>query len=102
MSSCLGFRKKSDEAEREPLLPRYDDDTALQRRLHAKLHSYQMVKALTEGFMPSTEQAIVALRTVLASDVLHPTNTDLSESGRRLTKFVRQWLVEFMDLLEHK
>jgi len=102
MSSCFGFRKRSDEDEREPLLPRYDDDTALQRRLHAKLHSYQMVKALTEGYMPSTEQTIILLRTVLASDLLNQSNTDLTESGRRLTKFVHQWLVEFMDLLEHK
>lgn len=102
MSSCLGFRKKADASDREPLLPRYEDDTTLQRRLHEKLHSYQMVRALGQGFMPSTEQTIINLRTLLASDVLNANNQDLSESGRRLVKFVRQWLTQFMDLLEHK
>jgi len=102
MSSCLGFRKKSLAADREPLLPRYEDDTTLQRQLHAKLHTYQMLRALGQGYMPSTEQAIISLRTILAADILNASNAELSESGRRLTKFVRQWLVQFMDLLQNK
>lgn len=101
MSSCFGFRK-SRPNDHEPLLPRYQDDTTLQRELHQKLHSYQMMRALGRGFMPSNEQAIVNLRTVLAADVLNPTNPDLSDSGRLLTKYTKQWLQQFIELLQHK
>lgn len=74
----------------------------MQRELHQKLHSYQQIRALTKGFMPSTEQLIIDLRTLLASDVLNESNPDLSESGRRLVKYSRQWLQQFIELLRHK
>ncbi|KAF2173614.1 hypothetical protein M409DRAFT_15892 [Zasmidium cellare ATCC 36951] len=102
MSSCFGFRKKASASDREPLLPQYEDDTELQRKLHQKLHTYQMFRAFSKGFMPSTEQIIINLRTILASDVLNADNEDLSNSGRRLVKLTRQWLQQFMDLVQHK
>lgn len=102
MASCFGFRNKGDQAEREPLLPQYNDDTTLQRELHQKLHSYQMYRAMSKGFMPSTEQLIINLRTFLSSEVLNPEHPDLSNSGRRLIKQTRTWVEQFMDLLEHK
>lgn len=102
MSSCLGFGRKKSQSDREPLLPQYEDDTVLQRRLHQKLHSYQMFRAFSKGFMPSNEQVIINLRTLLASDVLSLDNADLSTSGRHLVKHTRQWLQQFMDLLQHK
>jgi type VI protein secretion system component VasF len=102
MSSCCGFGRKPKSADTEPLLPRYEDDTALQRRLHQKLHTYQMIRALSKGYMPSTEQTIINLRTLLASDVLNPSNKDLSQSGRRLVRNCRDWLKQFIDLLQHK
>lgn len=101
MSSCFGFRKSTSD-DRRPLLPQYNDDTSLQREVHQKLHSYQMLRALSKGYMPTTEQLIVNLRTVLASDVLNPDNPDLSQSGRRLVRFSKQWLQQFIDLLQHK
>ena len=52
--------------------------------------------------MPSTEQLIINLRTLLASDLLQQDNSDLSESGNRLVKFTRQWLQQFTDLMQHK
>ena len=100
MSSCFGGRKKA--ADEEALIPQYDDDTALQRRLHQKMHSYQMLRALAGGYLPSTEQLIINLRTLLASDVLNPDNPDLSESSRRLLKFSKQWLKDFIELLHQK
>lgn len=101
MSSCFGFRKsKSDETE--PLLPVYRDDTVLQRELHQKLHSYQMIRAIKDGYMPSNEQLIVNLRTLLSSDVLNPKDPNLSDSGRRLAKFSKLWLKDFIELLVHK
>ncbi|KAI5363650.1 Putative bactericidal permeability-increasing protein, alpha/beta domain superfamily [Septoria linicola] len=102
MSSCFGFRNKGDQAEREPLLPQYNDDTVLQRELHQKLHTYQMYRAMSKGFMPSTEQLIIHFRTFLSSEVLNPEHPDLSNSGRRLIKQTRTWIEQFMDLLEHK
>lgn len=101
MSSCLGFRKSRGE-DTEALLPRYEDDTSLQRELHQKLHTYQMLRALSAGYMPSTEQLIINLRTLLASDVLNPNNPDLSDSGRLLLKFSKQWLSQFIETLRHK
>ncbi|KAF2102217.1 hypothetical protein NA57DRAFT_54139 [Rhizodiscina lignyota] len=101
MSSCFGFRK-SRQDDTAPLLPKYRDDTALQVELHKKLHTYQMIRALGKGFMPSNEQLIVNLRTVVAADVLNPDNPDLSDSGRLLVKYTKQWLTHFMELLQHK
>ena len=103
LSSCCGFgRKKQSSSDTEPLLPRYEQDTVLQSRLHEKLHTYQMVRALTKGFMPSTEQTISNLRTLLASDILNPNNKDLSESGRQLVRNCRNWLKVFIELLRRK
>ena len=101
MSSCFGLRKSKGE-DTEALLPRYDDDTSLQRQLHQKMHSYQMFRALSKGFMPSTEQLIINLRTLLAADVLNPDNPNLSDSGRLLTKYSKQWLADFIELLRNK
>lgn len=52
--------------------------------------------------MPSTEQLIVNLRTLLAADILNPDNPDLSDSGRLLTKYIKQWLTHFIELLKNK
>jgi hypothetical protein len=101
ISDCFGRSKKRN-TDTEPLLPQYKDDTALQRTLHEKLHTYQQVRALSKGFMPDTEQVIINLRTLLASDLLNESNPDLSESGRRLVRYSRQWLQQFIELLRRK
>lgn len=101
LSSCFGFRKARDE-DREPLLPQYRDDTVLQRELHQKLHTYQMLRALGKGYMPSNEQTIINLRTLLAADVLNPDNEELSDSGRALVYYTKEWLKQFIELLQHK
>jgi len=101
MSSCCGSRKKHHKSngEIEPLLPVYEDDTSLQRRVHQKLHTYQMIRALSKGFMPSTEQVVINLRTLLASDFLNPDTPGLSSSGRRLVQLSKRWLSEFIEFL---
>ncbi|MCJ1338737.1 hypothetical protein MMC09_004026 [Bachmanniomyces sp. S44760] len=101
MSSCLGFRKAKGE-DTEALLPQYQDETTLQRRLHQKMHTYQMARAISKGFLPSTEQTIVNLRTLLASDVLNADSPDLSDSGRLLSKYTKQWIAQFIEMLRHK
>ncbi|GAW21307.1 hypothetical protein ANO14919_108260 [Xylariales sp. No.14919] len=101
-SSCFGLRKGDADPEQQPLLPQYEQDTHLQRELARKLHSYQMYRALSKGYMPTNEQTIVNLRTLLASDVLDPDNPDLSASGRRLARLTKQWLQQFIALLNNK
>ncbi|KAJ8098074.1 hypothetical protein POJ06DRAFT_278091 [Lipomyces tetrasporus] len=101
--SCCGFgRKQRRDEDTEPLLPRYEDETALQSSLHQKLHTYQMLRAVRKGYMPSTEQMIINLRTLLASDILNPNNVELSESGRLLVRNCRKWLELFIELLRVK
>lgn len=89
-------------SETEPLLPRYEDDTSRQRTLHQKLHSYQMFRALSEGYMPSTEQTIANLRTLLASDVLNLRNQDIGSVGRQLVRDARIWIDAFIHFLRNK
>jgi len=101
MSSCFGRNKRRND-DHEPLLPQYNDDTTLQRELHQKLHTYQMFRAIGNGYMPSTEQVIIQLRSLLAADLLNPEDPSLSDSGRLLAKYTKQWLTQFIDLLQHK
>ncbi|KAI1436386.1 hypothetical protein GGR50DRAFT_650955 [Xylaria sp. CBS 124048] len=102
-SSCCGLRRgEVDDPEQQPLLAQYEQDTYLQREVAQKLHSYQMYRALANGYMPSTEQAITNLRTFLSSDILNPDNPDLSSSGRRLLRLVKHWLQQFIVLLNNK
>lgn len=103
MLSCLGWGKSArEQREREPLLPRYNDDTVLQTRLHEKLHTYQMLRALSKGYMPTNEQTIIQLRTLLSADVLNPDTTGLSDSGQALVRSLRLWLQQFIQVLQHK
>lgn len=88
--------------ETEPLLPRYEDDTPRQRQLHQKLHSYQMVRAISEGYMPTTEQTIANLRTLLASDILNLRNQDIGSVGRQLVRDSRLWIQVFIEFLQQK
>ncbi|KAJ5590232.1 hypothetical protein N7450_004204 [Penicillium hetheringtonii] len=88
--------------ETEPLLPRYEDDTARQRQLHQKLHSYQMFRALSEGYLPSTEQAIANLRTLLASDILNVRNQDIGSVGRQLVRDARLSITSLIEFLHDK
>lgn len=89
-------------AETEPLLPRYDDDTSRQRRLHQKIHTYQMLRAFSEGYMPSTEQTIANLRSLLAFDILSPRNFDIGSTGRQLVRDCRLWIQLFIEFLQTK
>ncbi|KAJ4306064.1 hypothetical protein N0V88_000860 [Collariella sp. IMI 366227] len=100
-SSCFGDRRRESD-ERQPLLPQYNDDTSFQREVHKKLHTYQMLRALSKGFMPSNEQAIVSLRTLLAADLLNPDYSQLSDSGQALAHYTKQWIKQLIELLQHK
>ncbi|PWW76856.1 hypothetical protein C7212DRAFT_363456 [Tuber magnatum] len=101
----LWFRSSSPSdrgPDTRPLLADYDAATTLQSKAAAKLHTYQMLCALSKGYYPSTEQLIVHLRTLLSADVLHPTNTQLSADGRRLVRHMRRLIEEFVEFLRNK
>ncbi|KAA8652346.1 hypothetical protein EYZ11_008677 [Aspergillus tanneri] len=88
--------------ETEPLLPRYEEETPLRRRLHQKLHSYQMLHALSEGYMPSTDQLIANLSSLLASDIFNPRTQEIGTVGRQLIRDCRLCLQVFIDFLRDK
>ncbi|KHN97549.1 Bactericidal permeability-increasing protein, alpha/beta domain protein [Metarhizium album ARSEF 1941] len=105
MSSCFGFcgSDDDDQGERQPLLPQYNQDTARQAQLHEKLHTYQMLRAMSNGYMPSNAQVMTHLRALLSSAVLNPPEQGaLSSSGRALVRTARLWLQQLMDLAERK
>lgn len=52
--------------------------------------------------MPSNEQVIINLRTLLASDVLNPHSDDVSEPGRQLARDVKTLMKSFIELLKDK
>ncbi|KFY47311.1 hypothetical protein V494_00066 [Pseudogymnoascus sp. VKM F-4513 (FW-928)] len=61
-----------------------------------------MVRALGMGYMPSTDQLIVNLRTLIASDALNPDAPGLNRSSRLLLKYLKQWLRDFIEMLRNK
>ncbi|KFY62650.1 hypothetical protein V496_04480 [Pseudogymnoascus sp. VKM F-4515 (FW-2607)] len=61
-----------------------------------------MVRALGKGYMPSTDQLIVNLRTLIASNALNPDVPGLNKSSRLLLKYSKQWLFDFIEMLRNK
>lgn len=90
--------------ENTPLLPDVGptSETSLQRNVHQKLHTYLILKALSQGYLPSTIQACAHLRQLLSADVLNPTNTALTPSGRKLVRDVRRLIQSIITLIETK
>lgn len=88
--------------EMDPLLPRFEEESSTQRRLREKLRTYQKLCALSEGYMPSTDQAVAHLRAVLASDVLNHRNQDIGAVGRQIILDVRNWFHVLIDFLRDK
>lgn len=88
--------------ETEPLLPRYEEDAPRNQRLQHKLRSYQMVRALSQGYMPSTDQIIVNLRRLLASDLLNSRHEDIGAVGRQMIRDLRLWIQVLIDFLREK
>ncbi|OAX81904.1 hypothetical protein ACJ72_03749 [Emergomyces africanus] len=103
-SSCCKSRKATS-GETEPLLPQhhdYNEDTALQRQLHEKLRTYQMFKALSSGYMPSTNQVVSNLRALLVSSLLNPEHLAIGNTSRELTRDVKLCIRLLIGLLQEK
>lgn len=100
--SCLGSVNEVSSDEQQPLLARYEDETVIQRAAHQKMHSYLMIRALFSGYMPSTEQITLNMRTLLASDFFSPDITEMSSSGKQFLEYAREWITEFIHLIKNK
>jgi hypothetical protein len=61
-----------------------------------------MFRAMAEGYMPSTEQTVANLRTLLASDVLNLRHQDIGSVGRLLVRDARLWITVFIEFLREK
>ncbi|EFR05002.1 hypothetical protein MGYG_08005 [Nannizzia gypsea CBS 118893] len=101
MLSCCRARKDAT-GEREPLLAASEAETDLQRKVKEKFRQYEMLRALSAGYMPTTEQAAALLRLVLVSDVLNPDNPMLSPRAGSIAKDCRAWTRIFIALLREK
>ncbi|KAF3124878.1 hypothetical protein TWF569_001167 [Orbilia oligospora] len=105
MSTLLGHPRTGD---REPLLPQHRDHiapdvvTGHQRSLDKKLHTYLLLRALARGYLPSTEQSIVLLRKLLASDLLAPDNQNLTYDGRKFITLNRRLVKQLIELIQAK
>lgn len=92
--------RQGNDAEREPLLPRHNQDTALQASVDKKLQNYAILKALSRGYLPSNEQIISHLRRNAAA--LDAVPRDVSGAGRALTRDAKQLLEDLISLLRNK
>lgn len=116
---CLGARRRRSHApsashaspsDTDPLLPPSSsprgldphDDTPRQRRLHRKLHAYQMLRALGAGYLPDQTQLALRLRALRASDALNPPDHVLSDPGRLLFRRFRSLLAQLEHIVLHK
>ncbi|KLJ06069.1 hypothetical protein EMPG_10513 [Blastomyces silverae] len=103
-SSCYKSRKATS-GETQPLLPQnhdFDEDTALQRQLHEKLRTYQMLRAVRSGYMPSTAQVVSHLRLLLVSSLLNPEPLAVGNTSRGLIKDVKFCIRLLVNLLQEK
>ncbi|KIH93591.1 hypothetical protein SPBR_04105 [Sporothrix brasiliensis 5110] len=99
-----------DDGERRPLLANGDEETQHQRTLHQKLHTYQMVRAMGNGYLPSTTQAVANLRRLKrfgeaqgerGNGHSRP-NAGLSPAGQRLSALSERWVDQLITLAERK
>lgn len=107
--NCCGSSSDYDDAdarengERRPLLANGDEETQHQRTLHQKLHTYQMVRAIGDGYIPSTTQIAANLRRLHSDDDGDRHHqSDLSVSGQRLSALSERWIDQLITLLERK
>ncbi|EEH07721.1 conserved hypothetical protein [Histoplasma capsulatum G186AR] len=103
-SSCCKPRRATS-GETQPLLPQhhdYDEDTALQHQLHEKLRTYQMLKAICSGYMPSTYQIVSNLRAILVSSLLNPEPLAVGNTSRELITDLKLCIRLLIDLLQEK
>lgn len=92
----------ADDMEREPLLEQMDA-TERQAQFRAKMQMFEELKAMSQEYMPSTEQVVRHLKASLESPLVNQgDNGQLSKSSRALSRTFGLWLKQWIVLLESK
>jgi len=72
------------------------------REIHAKLHTYEIILTLSNGYFPTTKQFMGHLRWLLRSGNLEPRNRRLSVRGRNTIRDLRAWIEAVAEEAEYK
>lgn len=90
-----------DHERREPMVAKRNDSSrvAKESNVRQKLRTYEAIIALSEGYMPTTEQMTAWARYALrASGVLDSRNRRLSPQGRGFVRDIRAWVEAVIEL----
>src|SRR5271170_5388981 len=88
-------------ADRQPLLPKTQQpstpklspqEVTKRREIRAKLRTYEIILALSNGYFPTTKQFTGHLNWVLRSGILESRNRRLSVRGRNAIRDLRAWI----------
>jgi hypothetical protein len=95
------LNSSEEHAAREPLIARENDEVSRKKEeaLRRKLHTYEIILALKQGYMPDTQQLAAWGRYILRSSALDSRNRRLSPQGRQFIRHVRAWIEALIDLL---
>lgn len=90
-----------DRERREPMVAKQHDPSrsTKENSIRQKLRTYEAILALSEGYMPTTEQTTGWARYALrASGVLDSRDRRLSTQGRAFVRDVRAWIEAVVEL----
>lgn len=99
--SATKYVQDLDRERREPMVAKQDDSSrsTKENSIRQKLRTYEMVLALSEGYMPTTDQITAWARYALrASGVLDSRDRRLSTQGRGFVRDVRAWVEAVVEL----
>lgn len=99
--STTKYTQELDRERREPMIAKKSDSSrsTKENSIRQKLRTYEAVLALSEGYMPTTEQITAWARYALrASGVLDSRDRRLSAQGRGFVRDVRAWIEAVVEL----
>jgi Family of unknown function (DUF5923) len=95
-------------SDRQPLLPKNQpnkltsQELSKRREIRHKLRTYEILRALQNGYFPTTRQFTGHLAWILRSGILEPRNRRLSVRGRNTIRDLRGWIEAVSDEAENK
>jgi hypothetical protein len=94
-------------SDRQPLLPKTQpkpspQEVSKKREIRAKLRTYEIILALSNGYFPTTKQFTGHLHWLLRSGILEPRNRRLSVRGRNAIRDLRAWIEAVAEEAEYK
>lgn len=96
-------------SDSQPLLPKTQPQPKLspqevskRQEIRTKLRTYEIILALSNGYLPTTKQFTGCLRWLLRSGILEPRNRRLSVRGRNAIRDLRAWIEAIAEEAECK